>query len=297
MIVGAASGWSQSTFNTRTGNPAYRTLFNMACLVLTTQAAGQVYERLGGTPDPRSVDGAGAAGRHGAHLLRGQHGADCDRHCVDDRARMPWRVWRTEFASSAPSYVLGAGAAAVVIEVTNRSGYWLTLLLVLVPLYLTYKVYRAGIESEARQGAILEAAHDAIITMDQALEHPGVQPGGRADVRLLAHRTCSAAASICWCRPKTARPSSPRSCSYKSTGEGPLAGRQQIELTGLKADGTEFPIELTVARLGSDQRAVVTGFVRDITERRALEEQLRQSQKLEAIGRLAAASRTISTTS
>ncbi len=36
-------------------------------------------------------------------------------------------------------------------------------------LYLTYKVYRAGAESEARQGAILEAAHDAIITMDQQL--------------------------------------------------------------------------------------------------------------------------------
>ena len=75
---------------------------------------------------------------------------------------------------------------------------------------------------------------------------------------------------------------------YKSTGAGPLAGRQQIELTGLKADGTEFPMELTVARIGTDQRAVVTGFVRDITGRRALEEQLRQSQKLEAIGRLAA---------
>src|SRR5206468_934560 len=73
---------------------------------------------------------------------------------------------------------------------------------------------------------------------------------------------------------------------YFGTGRGPLAGRQ-LELRGLKSDGRHFPFELTVARTGSDNRAVLTGFVRDVTERRALEEQLRQSQKLEAIGRLA----------
>jgi signal transduction histidine kinase len=73
---------------------------------------------------------------------------------------------------------------------------------------------------------------------------------------------------------------------YLTTGGGPLAG-PQVELTGRRADGSDLPLELTVARLGSDNRAVLTGFVRDITERRALEEQLRQSQKLEAIGRLA----------
>src|SRR2546426_10434658 len=80
-----------------------------------------------------------------------------------------WRIWKTDFASSAPSYLLGATAAVVVIAVTESAGYWLTLLLTAAPLYLTYKMYRAGKESEARQGAILEAAHDAIITMDAGL--------------------------------------------------------------------------------------------------------------------------------
>jgi PAS domain S-box-containing protein len=73
---------------------------------------------------------------------------------------------------------------------------------------------------------------------------------------------------------------------YLATGRGPLAGRQ-LELAAVRADGTEFPVELTVALVGSERNRAMTGFVRDITERRQLEEQLRQSQKLEAIGRLA----------
>jgi len=51
MIVGAASGWSQTTLNSRSPNPTFRTLFNMSILILTVQAAGQVYLRLGGRPD------------------------------------------------------------------------------------------------------------------------------------------------------------------------------------------------------------------------------------------------------
>src|SRR6185295_11884308 len=80
-----------------------------------------------------------------------------------------WRVWKTDFAPSISSYVLGIAAAAVIVEVTERSGYWLTLLLAAAPLYLTWKVYRAGVATEARQGAVLEAANDAIVTMDANL--------------------------------------------------------------------------------------------------------------------------------
>jgi hypothetical protein len=186
MIVGAASGWSQTTINSRTPNPRYRTLFNMAILVLTVQAAGQVFSRLGGAPTP-TCGADHAARRHGAHLLLRQHHPDRDRDRVDDAAE---RVADLEdrLRSSAPSYLLGAAAAAVVIKVTESSGYWLTLLLTAAPLYLTYKMYRGrprerGAAGRDSRGGARRDHHDG-----SAAEHPRVQPGRRADVRLRADR-------------------------------------------------------------------------------------------------------------
>ena len=50
MLVAAASAYSQCTFRIKEPNPKHRTLFSMACLVLTVQAAGAIYIFLGGTP-------------------------------------------------------------------------------------------------------------------------------------------------------------------------------------------------------------------------------------------------------
>ncbi len=55
-----------------------------------------------------------------------------------------------------------------------------------------------------------------------------------------------------------------------------------------RKDGSCFPIEYTSTPMRQDGRQVGSVFVfKDATERRALEEQYRQSQKLEAVGRLA----------
>src|SRR5438874_4194869 len=56
MIVGATSAWSQCTFRMTTKNPPYRTLFSMASLVISVQAAGEIFHRLGGTPGLVSLD-------------------------------------------------------------------------------------------------------------------------------------------------------------------------------------------------------------------------------------------------
>jgi PAS domain S-box-containing protein len=285
MIVGAASGWSQTTFNTQsTKNPTYRTLFNMACLVLTVQAAGQVYQRLGGTPTSELTTLAlPLAGTAVTYFFVNTVPIAIAVGLTTNRSA--WHIWKTDFMSSAPSYLLGALAAAVVLQVTERSGYWLTLLLTAAPLYLTYKVYRAGTETEARQGAILEAAQDAIVTVDHRLDIREFNPAAQ---QMFGHlRTDILGRNVELLLPDSERASQRLAFSqYLSTAAGPLA-RRRLELTGLRNDGAEFPIEVTVARVGSDSRAVLTVFIRDITERRALEEQLRQSQKLEAIGRLA----------
>jgi two-component system cell cycle sensor histidine kinase/response regulator CckA len=74
--------------------------------------------------------------------------------------------------------------------------------------------------------------------------------------------------------------------NYTRTGVAKVMGHVR-EVIGLRRDGTHVPLELVVTEFQLNSDRFFTGILRDITERKRMEELLRQSQKMEAIGRLA----------
>lgn len=62
---------------------------------------------------------------------------------------------------------------------------------------------------------------------------------------------------------------------YLKTGEGPLMNRR-VELEALRKNGIAFPVELTVTPIGTADGPAFSAFLRDISERRQVEQQLRR---------------------
>ncbi len=63
---------------------------------------------------------------------------------------------------------------------------------------------------------------------------------------------------------------------FTETGRGPAVGKT-IEMTALRKDGTEFPVELSLSALQMDDRWHAVGMVRDITQRKLSEKRILSS--------------------
>ncbi len=74
--------------------------------------------------------------------------------------------------------------------------------------------------------------------------------------------------------------------NFKETGEGDQIDKI-VEMIAINKEGKEFPVELSLSKIYIKGQINAVGIVSDISDRKLLEEQFRQSQKMDAIGRLA----------
>lgn len=73
---------------------------------------------------------------------------------------------------------------------------------------------------------------------------------------------------------------------YLETGDKAIF-KKSIEIFGLAKDGREFPIALTIVPKQIESEKLFVAFIRDSSKQKALNDRLRQSHKMEALGALA----------
>ncbi len=132
-------------------------------------------------------------------------------------------------------------------------------------------------DRDALTHAILSSALDAIIVMDadgRVLEfnHGAESMFGYASDDVIDHDMADLIVP-----PALREAHRDGLTRYLRTGTGSYLDNR-IEITGLRANGEEFPVELTITEIDRTGPPVFAGFIRAITERKQAEEEIRASR-------------------
>src|SRR5829696_8181918 len=132
-------------------------------------------------------------------------------------------------------------------------------------------------KSKARYRTVLDAAFDAIVT---------ITPDGivrwfnHGAERIFGHRAEEIVGQpVTLLMPERYRELCVAGLHrYLRTGEARVVGGT-IELVGLRKDGSEFPIEMSLGETLEDGERLFTGVMRDVTERKKVEEVIKESEE------------------
>jgi PAS domain S-box-containing protein len=126
-------------------------------------------------------------------------------------------------------------------------------------------------QSEARKAAVLDSVLDCIVTMDA--------DGMVIEFNAAAERTFGFTKAEAIGRsladliipPRLRAAHTAGLARYLATGEGPLLAKL-LEITAVRSDGAEIPVELAITAIRSEKAPIFTGVLRDITARKQADE-------------------------
>ena len=151
----------------------------------------------------------------------------------------------------------------------------------------------ALIESNGRFASSLRLSKDAIVIIDREAKILIFNPAAENMYGLSADEAIGQSMSDKLIPPRLRGAHDKAFEKYLQTGESNILGLT-IETQSLRADGSEFPVELTVQEIANDQGPHFIAYISDLTEQKNLQQELEsqarkidQKMRLEAIGTLA----------
>jgi PAS domain S-box-containing protein len=146
--------------------------------------------------------------------------------------------------------------------------------------------------SEQQFRAMVSTALDCIISMDAEGRVTGFNPAAERCFGYTQQQVLGQALADLIVPPRLREAHLRGMQHYLDRGRGHFLGRR-VEVMAQRANGEEFPAELAITSVAHADGMQFIGYLRDITERRQaeteraqLEKQLRQAQRMEAIGQL-----------
>jgi PAS domain S-box-containing protein len=221
-------------------------------------AAGRIFgwtaeEMIGGAPLWVPEDKRDEFEHHRTLALSGQQidGVELERVRKDGTA-IDIALWTTPLRDEAGELI---GATSIIRDITVRKN-----------------AGRALVASEARTAAILQAALDAVITLDH--------DGCIVEFNAAAEETLGWTSGEALGRDflELAVPARFRGGFAQTlrAGSGPLLGTR-LEIEALRSDGREFSAEILLSRVAVEGPPLYAASLRDITRRKAQDEQLRET--------------------
>jgi PAS domain S-box-containing protein len=137
---------------------------------------------------------------------------------------------------------------------------------------------RALIESESRKAAILETSLDAIVSIDQRGLIREFNPAAEAMFGYRRADVLDKEIAELIVPPSLREQYRRELARFLASGDSDILGKR-IELTGLRANGAEFPIELGVTHFRVHDEPMFTCTIRDIQDRKHSENALREREE------------------